>query len=202
MHDDIENRSMQPLRSYSRLICEYELHILAHTKVTAERDHGKICSPFLHSRLLFGNLSNSTDLSFVQIHGSESWKASFNVSIRSDFHNWIKTDCWKRFVWVGFWTWAIQQMLCNKQSMTKFRASNSVCPFFMSLNTNDLIPNSKISRCTTDTTLCDNFFLFRPILILAIVTNYRPDTSFRSNFRILETTLPITLVCDQTAAKW
>ena len=87
MHDDIENRSMQPLRSYSRLICEYELHTFAHTKVTAERDHGKIWSPFLRSCLLFGNLSNSTDLSFVQIHGSESWKASFNVSIRSDFHN-------------------------------------------------------------------------------------------------------------------
>ena len=33
----------QALRSYLKLACEYELHILRNTKVSAAKDHGKNC---------------------------------------------------------------------------------------------------------------------------------------------------------------
>ena len=51
--------SIQALRSYLRLICEYELHNLSNTKVNTAKDHGENCMkvrPYLLCHLLRNHL--------------------------------------------------------------------------------------------------------------------------------------------------
>ena len=73
------------LRSYLKLICEYELHSLPNTKVNAAKDHGKnymkirppLVRHLLRNRLLLKQAINDVDLFLDFTQSNVNFEASF-----------------------------------------------------------------------------------------------------------------------------